>query len=86
MFLHLSVILFTEGCLPLGPGGVHPRHPRQTPPDRHPRAPHPPSKATVADGTHPNGMHSCWKYLYSANLYTGGILPRTAGTWNTARM
>ena len=22
MFLHMSVILFTEGCVPLGPGGV----------------------------------------------------------------
>ena len=46
------------------------RHPRQTPPGRHPDTPladtpcladtaPPPETATAADGTHPTGMHSC---------------------------
>ena len=55
MFLHLSVILLTGGCLPLGLRGVH--SPRQTPPraDTHT----PPETATAGDGTHPTEMHSC---------------------------
>ena len=47
MFLHLSAILFTRG------GGVRVQTPHkadtQTPP------------ATAADGTHPIGMHSCYR-------------------------
>ena len=35
MFLHLSVILFTGGCLPLVPGGSATPHPRVDPPGRH---------------------------------------------------
>ena len=54
MFLHLSVILFTGGCL-LG-GYALGRHPpaRQPPLGRHPSL-----AATAAGGTHPTGMHSC---------------------------
>ena len=65
MFLHLSVILSTGGC-------VYPsKHlgrltPGQTPQVDTPRADtpqtdtHPQQMATVADGTHPTGMHSCF--------------------------
>ena len=76
MFLHLSVILFTGGCLsqhavggctppwadnptrqtPADPPGRH--SPRQTPPSgRHPLL----RMATEAGGTHPTGMHSCFR-------------------------
>ena len=95
MFLHLSVILFTEGggvCLwvhavyshledipgqtdPLAdtpppeadtPIGRHSPSQTHTFRGRHPpRADIPPGKhpdtATAADGTHPTGMHSCYK-------------------------
>ena len=44
VLLRLSVILFTGGCLPLGPGGVWFWVPET---------------ATAADCTHPTGMHSC---------------------------
>ena len=71
MFLQLSVILFTGGGsdsvhagIPHPPGTRHPRD--QTPPPQDqvpPSGPGTPSPcqqtATVADGTHPTGMHSC---------------------------
>ena len=52
MFLHLSVILFTGGCLPLCMLGYTPlgRHPQQM--------------ATAADGMHPTGMHS-WYLIFT---------------------
>ena len=53
MFLHPSVILFTGGC---------------TPPGRHPSTPLP-ETATAADGTHPNGMHSCYDSLDPAQHF-----------------
>ena len=62
MFLQLSVILFTGGCLPLvsgwgvsvsGPGGVPPG---QTPP------PSTTGYGQQAGDTHPTGMHSCFRY------------------------
>ena len=58
------------GCLPLGPGGVHPpgqTPPRQTPPwaDTH-LGRHPPVEMTIeAGGTHPTGMHSCFNLFSS---------------------
>ena len=67
MFLHVSVILYTEGVsrpIPKGrlgvwPGGglqawgfVYEHALRQTPPSSQ-------QMATDADGTHPTGMHSC---------------------------
>ena len=79
IFLHVSVILFMEGgaipvciasgipaCLAAGlkwgtcsQGGSAPRG---RPPSRK-------QTATVADGTHPTGMHSCCKLLhYNATL------------------
>ena len=82
MFLHLSVILFTGGCLsqhamgvytPLGrqPHQADPGRslPRQTPPKADTLLGiHPPSgrhpllrMATEAGGTHPTGMHSCFR-------------------------
>ena len=63
MFLHLSVILFTGGCLPqcmLGNTPLRADTPRQTPPWQ---TPHPPT-VTAADGTHPTGMFSCYYHLF----------------------
>ena len=73
MFLHLSVILSTEGCVsqhalgqapPLGrnPPGQTPwgDTPVQTPPGQTPRADTPQQTATAADSTHPTGMHTCF--------------------------
>ena len=67
MFLHLSVILSTGGCLPQCMLGYH------NPPSRHPPGPGPPGTrhppnlyppgaemATTADSTHHTGMHSCY--------------------------
>ena len=64
------------GCLPLGPGGVHP--PGQTPlVGKHPTSQTPPSvdtpladtlpppTPTEAGGTHPIGMHSCVHLVFS---------------------
>ena len=68
MFLHVSVC--PRGGLPQCMLGCHHReeaHPplQQIPPwSRHPpgsRLPPPKQMATVADGTHPTGMHSCLK-------------------------
>ena len=70
MFLHLSVILFGEGCVsqhalgqtqPWAPPGQTPHYPRaDTPPGQTPPGQAPPQqKTTAADGTHPTGMHSC---------------------------
>ena len=66
MFLHVSVILSTGGCLVLGgllPGGCLvlgvgvPGIPACTEAD-------PPGEtATAAHGTHPTGMHSCYKQV-----------------------
>ena len=52
------------------------RHPGQTPhpPARHPLGRHPPGQtATAADGTHPTGMHSCFKFSF---LFLQDILCR----------
>ena len=65
MFLHLSVILFTGGCLPEPPGQT-PSLSRHPPPPT--QADTPSQKtATVADGTrrHPTGMHSCLTSLFA---------------------
>ena len=61
MFLHLSVILFTGGCLPLP--GQTPPPPGQTPPLPSAEI-HPPAQCMLgygqqAGGMHPTGMHSC---------------------------
>ena len=68
MLLHLSVILFTGGCLPLGPGSVHPprTHP---PPDSHPLDIPPIEIAIEAGGTHPTGMHSYYRPQWSCEGY-----------------
>ena len=52
MFLHLSVILFTGGCVWADT----------------PYLDTPPETATAADGTHPTGMHSCWFIFQSTHL------------------
>ena len=59
MFLHLSVILSTGGCLPQCM--LRHTHPGQTPPPPSwADSPPPPQQmATAVDGTHPTGMHSC---------------------------
>ena len=54
MFLYPSVNHSGHrGCLPLGPGGVHPL---DTPPDTHPV-----EMAIESGGTHPTRMHSCYR-------------------------
>ena len=35
---------------------------------------------TPMGGTHLTGMHSCWKYLYTADVDTGSILPGNGTT------
>ena len=45
------------------PPGAEPPGSKHPPWSRHPQPPQgadPPETATVADGTHPTGMHSCW--------------------------
>ena len=54
MFLHLSVILFTRGGVPLGPGRVHTS--LDTPPG-YPLDTH--ILCQQAGGTHPTGIISC---------------------------
>ena len=56
MFLHLSVILFTGGGVCLSACWDAPPR-EQTPPPPWEQIP-PEQTATVADGTHPTGMHS----------------------------
>ena len=69
VFLHVSVC--PRGGLPLGILGCHPPSGADPPPVSWSRPPlgadppagagTPPKKtATVADGTHPTGMHSCY--------------------------
>ena len=59
MFSQVSVILSTGD----GVSGRHPPGQTPTPQGRSPRAdtPLPQQTATVADGAHPTGMHSCYK-------------------------
>ena len=72
MFLHLSVILFTGGCLGPDPGGASRPTPgdmsRSTPKggvqaqkgvSQHALRHTPKQMATAAGGTHPTRMHSC---------------------------
>ena len=68
MFLYLSVILFTGGCLPHCMLGYTP--------GRHSQADTPhwadtPSQetATAVDGTHPTGMHSCFSFVFISTRY-----------------
>ena len=61
------------------PLGRHPKGPEPNIPlGRHPQGRHPPKTATVADGAHPTGMHSCFiseemtlheSVLYSFNTF-----------------
>ena len=64
MFLQASV------CPRVG-RGVHPQGPpRQTSPWAPPRqTPTPTEMATVADGTHPTGIHSCFCNIKSLQIY-----------------
>ena len=69
MFLHLSVILFTGGGLPLGLGVWIPPSPRHTPLPLWTRPPlDTPLHSQQAGGTHPTGMHSCWYLCLSRCL------------------
>ena len=81
MFLHVSVILFTGGCLPHTPGQTPPgrQPPGQTPPlgqtptwaDTPPWQTPPPCAAHAgrygqqAGGTHPTGMQSCFSRCFT---------------------
>ena len=84
LFLHLSVILFAGGV----PGQVPPPRPTPPPWDQvhppwtsyipdlvhHPDQVNPPARqtATVADGTHPTGMHSySWVFFVTELVVTG---------------
>ena len=68
MFLHLSVILFTEGV-----SATHthtqedttPTPQADTPPDRHLPAQCMLGYGQQAGGTHPTGMQSCYYYFLS---------------------
>ena len=62
MFLHMSVILSTGGCVSEHALG-------QAPPGQTSRA-DTPQIATAADGTHPTGMHSCWTWIQSLECYS----------------
>ena len=80
MFLHVSVILFTGGCLVPGglllggacsgewgclvPGGGVPG-PRGVPAPGGVLGGTPPQTAFAAGGTHPTGMHSCCLRIWS---------------------
>ena len=71
MFLHLSVILFTGGVSASVHAGVPIPYPlgadipwEKTPQEQKPPTPHPQHTATPADGTHPTGMHSCYKLCF----------------------
>ena len=86
MILHLSVILYTVGggCIPActwantPPGQTPPqgRPPRKTPPQAAPPwADTPQQTATVADGTHPTGMHSCFLKKIHIENYSNMIEP-----------
>ena len=57
MFLQVSVILLTGGCLV--PGGSGPRGERGCLLPEGVPGGDPPGTATAAGGTHPTGMHSC---------------------------
>ena len=56
MFLPLSIILSTGGVLHTHPPWADNPH-GQTPPRQT-------ETATAADGTHPNGMHSCFRLRF----------------------
>ena len=58
MFLYLSVICPQEGVSASVHAGIHTSHP-----GRSPLADTPQQTATAADGTHPTGMHSCYKRI-----------------------
>ena len=86
MFLHLSVILFTGGCVSQHALGLTTH--RQTYPSMHwgrhppqqtyPSQPPPGETATATDGTHPTGMHLCWENDKSSRRsnYTRLEIPR----------
>ena len=82
MFLHLSVILFTGGCVSQHAMGQTP--PRHTPLVRHPPGADtpwadiplgrhlPPLSDTTGNGeqvvgTHPTGMHTCFPIIFVRN-------------------
>ena len=77
MFLHLSVILFTRGCLADTPWQADPpwadthwsrhppgRHPQADTSGRHFRQTPPQDTATAADSMHSTGMHSCFIFMH----------------------
>ena len=71
MFLHLSVILFTGGvCLSACWDTPRSRPPRSRPPGADTTGADTPQEqtATVADGTHPTGMHSCHSFVFTSNV------------------
>ena len=74
MFLHLSVILFTGGLADNPwkdtPSGQTPLLGRHPPPGQTPIAwADTPRDATVVDGTHPAGMHSCWLTICTYQIH-----------------
>ena len=79
MFLHLSVILSTEGVWQILPWANAPlgRPPqRQTPP----LGDIPPGTATAVDGTHPTGMQYLFTQISLVDL-GGKALPESTSSW-----
>ena len=76
MFLYLSVILFTGGCLP------HPQDQRQTPPGRHTPRPTPPAQCVLGYTPPAQCMLG---YMPSRAVHAGiqSTSRRYASHWNT---
>ena len=73
------------GCLPQCMLGYHPPG-KHTPPGSNPPVKHPPppETAAIADGTHPTGMHSCFKAICCVQLFlniANGLWNKYAPTW-----
>ena len=68
MFLHVSVILFTGGVCLSACWDTTP--PEQTPPGQAPPgAVHAERYGQHAGGTHPTGMHSCWRLVLLDKIF-----------------
>ena len=79
MVLHMCVILFTRGggvVSDIDPHSHWQTPPRQTPLGQTPTPP--PVTATVADSTHPTGMHSCFLIIFACSSILFAFVPAFA--------